>query len=78
MNDDEKKIIEEEGLYFVEPEDKKKKRVLIIILLLILLLIAIGSASFSVYNYFKIYKHRLNIDTDWDGIADLNVDLDND
>ncbi len=73
MNEEDKKIIEEENLYFKEGESKKKKvsKTFLTVFIFILFVIVTAVTSFIAMNYFTLKARNLNVDTDGDGWPDL-------
>lgn len=80
--DEQKKIIEEEGLYFEEPKDDKRRKVIILLIILVALLgvltvyVTLSNLNNNDNPDFDLYG--LNYDKDGDGICDLNCDTNND
>ena len=76
LEDKEKKqIIEEDGLYFQEPKKKseKAKQRIVIVLALLIFIGASVAATWAMINYYqKLKESKINVDTDGDGVCDVN------
>ena len=82
MNNSDRNLNDYQEQYNLLQEDEKKdkkRRAIIILLLIAIIMCVCVLGSYTYYKYRGgLLQNNLNIDTDGDGIPDLNIDLNND